>query len=84
MTVEDLGATFFPYPSTVEGLKLAARTFNKDVKMLSAALDERAAPSSAQITRAPVSRGLSARGPLLLPTKGRRNHALVNQEACSC
>ncbi len=35
MTVEDLGATIFPYLTTVEGLKLAAQTFNKDVKMLS-------------------------------------------------
>ena len=46
MTVEDLGATIFPYLTTVEGLKLAAQTFNKDVKMLSccpAARHERAA-----------------------------------------
>ena len=35
MTVEDLGATIFPYLTTVEGLKLAAQTFNKDVKKLS-------------------------------------------------
>lgn len=35
MTVEDLGATIFPYLTTVEGLKLAAQAFNKDVKMLS-------------------------------------------------
>ncbi len=35
MTVEDLGSTIFPYLTTVEGLKLAAQTFNKDVKMLS-------------------------------------------------
>lgn len=35
MTVEELGATIFPYLTTVEGLKLAAQTFNKDVKMLS-------------------------------------------------
>jgi mercuric reductase len=35
MTVEELGATIFPYLTTVEGLKLAAQTFNTDVKMLS-------------------------------------------------
>lgn len=35
MTVRDLGGTIFPYLTTVEGLKLAAQTFNKDVKMLS-------------------------------------------------
>ena len=35
MTVEQLGETIFPYLTTVEGLKLAALTFNKDVKMLS-------------------------------------------------
>jgi len=35
MTVEELGETIFPYLTTVEGLKLAAQTFNKDVKMLS-------------------------------------------------
>ena len=35
MTVEQLGETIFPYLTTVEGLKLAAQTFNKDVKMLS-------------------------------------------------
>jgi mercuric reductase len=35
MTIEDLGATIFPYLTTVEGLKLAAQTFNKDVKKLS-------------------------------------------------
>lgn len=35
MTVEDLGATIFPYLTMVEGLKLAAQTFNKDVKKLS-------------------------------------------------
>jgi mercuric reductase len=35
MTVEELGATIFPYLTTVEGLKLAAQTFDKDVKKLS-------------------------------------------------
>lgn len=35
MTVEQLGETIFPYLTTVEGLKLAAQAFNKDVKMLS-------------------------------------------------
>lgn len=35
MTVEQLGEMIFPYLTTVEGLKLAAQTFNKDVKMLS-------------------------------------------------
>jgi len=35
MTYEDLGATIFPYLTTVEGLKLAAQTFDKDVSMLS-------------------------------------------------
>lgn len=35
MTVQDLGATLFPYLTTVEGLKLAAQTFNKDVAKLS-------------------------------------------------
>lgn len=35
MTVEQLGETIFPYLTTVEGLKLAALAFNKDVKMLS-------------------------------------------------
>jgi mercuric reductase len=35
MTVEQLGETIFPYLTTVEGLKLAAQTFNKDVKKLS-------------------------------------------------
>lgn len=34
-TVEQLGETIFPYLTTVEGLKLAAQTFNQDVKMLS-------------------------------------------------
>ncbi|MFQ5565223.1 MAG: mercury(II) reductase [Paracoccaceae bacterium] len=35
MTVDELGATIFPYLTTVEGLKLAAQTFGKDVTMLS-------------------------------------------------
>jgi mercuric reductase len=35
MTYEDLGATIFPYLTTVEGLKLAAQTFEKDVATLS-------------------------------------------------
>jgi mercuric reductase len=35
MTVDELGATVFPYLTTVEGLKLAAQTFGKDVTMLS-------------------------------------------------
>lgn len=35
MSVEDLADTIFPYLTGVEGLKLAAQTFNKDVKKLS-------------------------------------------------
>lgn len=35
LTVQDLGETIFPYLTTVEGLKLAAQTFDKDVAMLS-------------------------------------------------
>lgn len=35
MTVQDLGATIFPYLTTVEGLKLAAQAFHTDVHMLS-------------------------------------------------
>lgn len=35
MTYEELGSTIFPYLTTVEGLKLAAQTFDMDVKMLS-------------------------------------------------
>lgn len=35
MTYDDLGATIFPYLTTVEGLKLAAQTFDMDVKKLS-------------------------------------------------
>ena len=35
MTTADLGQTIFPYLTGVEGLKLAAQTFNKDVSTLS-------------------------------------------------
>ncbi|MCW9033534.1 MAG: mercury(II) reductase [Rhodospirillales bacterium] len=35
MTVDDLGDMIFPYLTGVEGLKLAAQTFNKDVAKLS-------------------------------------------------
>lgn len=35
MTAQALGATIFPYLTTVEGLKLAAQTFDKDVTKLS-------------------------------------------------
>ena len=35
MSYEELGATIFPYLTTVEGLKLAAQTFEMDVKKLS-------------------------------------------------
>lgn len=35
MTTKALGETIFPYLTTVEGLKLAAQTFDKDVAMLS-------------------------------------------------
>jgi mercuric reductase len=35
MTARALGATIFPYLTTVEGLKLAAQTFDKDVAKLS-------------------------------------------------
>jgi mercury(II) reductase len=35
MTVEQVGETLFPYLTTVEGLKLAALSFNKDVATLS-------------------------------------------------
>ncbi|BAO45071.1 mercury(II) reductase [Thiolapillus brandeum] len=35
MTVEDLADQLFPYLTMVEGLKLCAQTFNKDVKQLS-------------------------------------------------
>lgn len=35
LTYEDLGDMMFPYLTTVEGLKLAAQTFGKDVSKLS-------------------------------------------------
>lgn len=35
MTTAELGAAIFPYLTTVEGLKLAAQAFGKDVKLLS-------------------------------------------------
>ena len=35
MTARALGETIFPYLTTVEGLKLAAQTFDKDVAKLS-------------------------------------------------
>jgi mercuric reductase len=35
MTYEQLGSMVFPYLTTVEGLKLAAQTFDKDVSKLS-------------------------------------------------
>ena len=35
MTATELGATIFPYLTTVEGLKLAAQTFDMDVANLS-------------------------------------------------
>ena len=35
MTTKDLGETIFPYLTTVEGLKLAAQSFGKDVTKLS-------------------------------------------------
>ncbi len=35
MTVEDLAGQLFPYLTMVEGLKLCAQTFNKDVAQLS-------------------------------------------------
>ncbi len=35
MTVEDLAGQLFPYLTMVEGLKLCAQTFTKDVKQLS-------------------------------------------------
>ena len=35
MTAAELGATIFPYLTTVEGVKLAAQTFDKDVAKLS-------------------------------------------------
>ena len=35
MTVDDLAGQLFPYLTMVEGLKLCAQTFRKDVKQLS-------------------------------------------------
>ena len=35
MTIDDLAETIFPYLTTVESLKLAAQTFDRDVKKLS-------------------------------------------------
>jgi mercuric reductase len=35
LTIDDLSDTIFPYLTTVEGLKLAAQTFDRDVKKLS-------------------------------------------------
>ena len=35
LTIDDLWDTIFPYLTTVEGLKLAAQTFDRDVKKLS-------------------------------------------------
>jgi mercuric reductase len=35
MTVDDLSSQLFPYLTMVEGLKLCAQTFTKDVKQLS-------------------------------------------------
>jgi len=35
MMTKALGATIFPYLTTVEGLKLAAQTFDRDVAKLS-------------------------------------------------
>ena len=35
MTVDELSSQLFPYLTMVEGLKLAAQTFFKDVKQLS-------------------------------------------------
>jgi mercuric reductase len=35
LTIDELAETIFPYLTTVEGLKLAAQTFNRDVAMLS-------------------------------------------------
>jgi mercuric reductase len=35
LTIDDLSETIFPYLTTVEGLKLAAQTFDKDVRKLS-------------------------------------------------
>jgi hypothetical protein len=35
LTTDELGTTIFPYLTMVEGLKLAARTFARDVRKLS-------------------------------------------------
>ncbi len=35
LTIDDLAETIFPYLTTVEGLKLAAQTFDRDVTKLS-------------------------------------------------
>ncbi|MBL4888351.1 MAG: pyridine nucleotide-disulfide oxidoreductase, partial [Flavobacteriaceae bacterium] len=35
LTIQDLADTFYPYLTLSEGIKLAAITFNKDVKQLS-------------------------------------------------
>ena len=35
MTVQELADPLFPYLTMIEGLKLAAQTFSKDVKQLS-------------------------------------------------
>jgi len=35
LTIDDLSETIFPYLTTVEGLKLAAQAFDRDVKKLS-------------------------------------------------
>ncbi len=35
MTIDDLANQLFPYLTMVEGLKLTAQTFNKDVSQLS-------------------------------------------------
>jgi mercuric reductase len=35
LTIDDLAESIFPYLTTVEGLKLAAQTFDKDVSKLS-------------------------------------------------
>jgi hypothetical protein len=39
MTVQDFAAEIFPYLTTVEGLKLAALAFDKDVAKLSCCTD---------------------------------------------
>lgn len=35
LTIDELAETIFPYLTTVEGLKLAAKTFDRDVAKLS-------------------------------------------------